>query len=309
MIDVRNLAKSYAGFPALKGITFRVERGEVVGFLGPNGAGKTTTLRILSGYMPATEGVVTVNGHDVILGSREVRRGTGYLPEDVPLYRDMTVNAFLRYMGGLKEIPREGLGREVDRVAALAGLEPVRSLLIAKCSKGFRQRTGLAQALLGDPPVLLLDEPTSGLDPNQAADVRDLIRDLSGEKTVLLSSHILSEVAQICTRVLIVHEGRLVASGTPGELAGRFGAAGRLHLRLKGEPAPGLLEGAPGVLRVDRGSEPGMVVLAVEEPDRAAPAVARALVDAGVELLELRQESADLETIFRAVTRGDDDDA
>ncbi len=307
MIDVHDLSKSYAGFPALKSISFRVERGEVVGFLGPNGAGKTTTLRILSGFMPASEGSVSVAGHDVVSGSREVRRATGYLPEDVPLYRDMTVTAFLRYMGGLKEISGRRLSGEVERVTELAGLEPVRERLISKCSKGYRQRTGLAQALLGDPPVLLLDEPTSGLDPNQVVEVRDLIRDLSGEKTVLLSSHILSEVAQICARVLIVDEGELVASGTPGELAGRFGGGGRLRLRLRKDPDPAVLTGIAGVLRAEREGEPGSWLLTVDDPDRTAPAVTRALVEAGAELLELRPGAADLESIFRAVTRGGGD--
>ena len=307
MIEVKNLTKSYANFPALRAISFRVERGEVVGFLGPNGAGKTTTLRILSGFMPATDGSVTVAGYDVVSHSREVRRHTGYLPEDVPLYRDLTVTAFLRYMGGLKEIPARRLGDEVDRVVAVAGLEPVRSRLISKCSKGFRQRTGLAQALLGDPPVLLLDEPTSGLDPNQVVEVRDLIRELSGEKTVLLSSHILSEVAQICARVLIVDEGRLVASGTPGELAARYGAAGRLRVRVRRDPEAGFWQAVPGVLAAERATEPGGWLLAVEDPERVAPAVTRALVEGGAELLELRPEAADLESIFRVVTRGDDD--
>lgn len=307
MIEVQSLSKSYANFPALRAISFRVERGEVVGFLGPNGAGKTTTLRILSGFMPATDGAVTVAGYDVVSHSREVRRHTGYLPEDVPLYRDLTVTAFLRYMGGLKEIPARRLAGEVDRVVAVAGLEPVRSRLISKCSKGFRQRTGLAQALLGDPPVLLLDEPTSGLDPNQVVEVRDLIRELSGEKTVLLSSHVLSEVAQICGRVLIVDEGRLVASGTPGELAARYGAAGRLRVRVRRDPEAFLWRAVPGVLGAERGAEPGLWLLAVEDPERVAPAVTRALVEAGAELLELRPEAADLESIFRVVTRGDGD--
>jgi ABC-2 type transport system ATP-binding protein len=228
MIAVRDLKKSYAAIPALEGITFEVPTGTVTGFLGPNGAGKTTTLRILSGYMPATEGMAEVAGFDVRSESREVRKRTGYLPEDVPLYRDLTVSGFLSYMAGLKDVPAGAVKTEVNRVVEKTGLESVRDRLIFKCSRGYRQRTGLAMALLGDPPVLLLDEPTSGLDPNQVVEVRELIRDLSGEKTVLLSSHILSEVAQICGHVLIIHRGHLGAAGAPSAPGDRArGAPGR----------------------------------------------------------------------------------
>lgn len=303
MISVEGLTKSYAAIRALKGISFEVAPGEVVGFLGPNGAGKTTTLRILSGFMPANEGVARVAGFDVFRQSREVRRRTGYLPEDVPLYRDMTVTEFLRYLGGLKDVPAARLSGEVDRVVGLTGLEPVRGLLLSKCSKGFRQRTGLAQALLGEPEVLLLDEPTSGLDPNQVVEVRDLIRHLSGEKTVLLSSHILSEVTQICSRVLIIHEGRLVASGTPSDLARRYGTGSRIRLRVRGRLDPARLGEVEGVVRVvDEG--PGKFRLDVSDGEGAAPRLAGVVLAAGAELLELRHETASLESIFRAATGG-----
>jgi ABC-2 type transport system ATP-binding protein len=301
VIHVENLVKYYAAFPALRDISFSVEPGEVVGFLGPNGAGKTTTLRILTGYMPATEGKIQVAGYDVVRNSRAVRRRVGYLPEDVPLYRDLTVESFLRYMAGLKEVPREEMPEEIERVVEVAGLAPVRRRLVAKCSKGFRQRTGLALSLLGDPPVLLLDEPTSGLDPNQVVEVRELIRRLSGEKTVLLSSHILSEVAQICSRVLIVNQGRLVASGDPPGLARRFGGRRRLVLRVAGKLDPARLEQCPGVLEVTE-REPGMFRLTVADADHTAPEAARIAVEAGAGLLELRQETVDLEAVFRAVT-------
>ncbi len=303
MISVEGLTKSYAAIRALKGISFEVAPGEVVGFLGPNGAGKTTTLRILSGFMPANEGVARVAGFDVFRESRKVRRRTGYLPEDVPLYRDMTVTEFLRYLGGLKDVPAGRLSGEVDRVVGLTGLEPVRGLLLSKCSKGFRQRTGLAQALLGEPEVLLLDEPTSGLDPNQVVEVRDLIRHLSGEKTVLLSSHILSEVTQICSRVLIIHDGRLVASGTPSDLARRYGTGSRILLRVRGRLDPARLGEVEGVVRVvDEG--PGEFRLDVSDGEGAAPRLAGVVLAAGVELLELRHETATLESIFRAATGG-----
>lgn len=303
MIRVQGLFKNYAAFPAVKGISFDVAAGEVVGFLGPNGAGKTTTLRILSGYMPASEGTVEVAGFDVTSASREVRRRTGYLPEDVPLYRDMHVEAYLRYIGGLKDLRGSQLSREVDRVVEATGLLPVRRRILSKCSKGYRQRTGLAQSLLGDPPVLLMDEPTSGLDPNQVVEVRDLIRRLSGEKTVLLSSHILSEVSQICGRVLIISGGELVGAGTPQDLAAGVEGSHRLTVRARGVD-PGLYAGVEGVLEVQPiAGDPEARRLGVREPETAA-AVARAVLAAGGDLIELRQEGADLEAVFRSLTGG-----
>ena len=307
MIRVERLSKNYASFPALRDVSFQVEPGEIVGFLGPNGAGKTTTLRILTGFMPATEGRAVVAGFDVSAESRAVRRHVGYLPEDVPLYRDMEVREFLRYLGALKEIPSRRLDAEVERVMGLTGLEPVKDLLLSKCSRGYRQRTGLALALLGDPPVLLLDEPTSGLDPNQVVEVRDLIRALAGEKTVLLSSHVLSEVAQICGRVFIVDRGRLVASGTPAELAHRFGTERRLLLRVAGGLDPAAVRGVPGVVRIEPAGEPGSFRIAVENPEESAPAVVEAVLATGARVVELRHEGLDLEAVFRAVTRGKND--
>jgi len=306
LIAVRDLWKRYAAFEALKGITFEVPEGMVTGFLGPNGAGKTTTLRILSGFMSSNEGSVRVAGYEVADHSREVRRRVGYLPEDVPLYRDLTVEGFLRYLAGLKEIPSRRIAAEVDRVVSRTGLEPVRRRLVGKCSRGYRQRTGLAMALLGDPPVLLLDEPTSGLDPNQVVEVRELIHDLSGEKTVLLSSHILSEVAQICGFVLIIHQGRMVASGSPRELAERFGTHTQLRLRLGSDLDRSLLASVPGVTGCERGTAPGSWLLGVEDADLTAVRVARAVQQAGVDLVELRHEASDLESVFRTVTRGGD---
>ena len=299
MIVFRDLKKSYANIPAVRGISFELAQGSVTGFLGPNGAGKTTTLRILSGFMPASSGSVEIAGFDVHNRSREVRRRIGYLPEDIPLYRDMTVRAFLEYMAGLKEVPRNQVKRETERVIEQTGLGPVRNLLISKCSRGYRQRTGLAMALLGDPEVLLLDEPTSGLDPNQVVEVRNLIRELSGKKTVLLSSHILSEVDQICTHVLIIHEGRLAASGTPAELIDRSEQGRRL--RLRGSIERSWLEGIRGVTRIE--NKDGTWVLDVEDPDLAAPEIAKAILEGGGGLIELAHESSDLESVFRDLTR------
>jgi len=302
LISVQDLHKSYAKVQAVRGISFEIEAGEVVGFLGPNGAGKTTTLRILTGYMPATEGSVSVAGHDVRRRSRQVREQVGYLPEDVPLYGDLTVVGFLGYLAGLKGVPGGRVGVEVDRVVELTGLESVRDRLVSKYSRGYRQRTGLAMALLGDPPVLLLDEPTSGLDPNQVVEVRELIRELSGEKTVLLSSHILSEVAQICRRVMIIHRGVLVAEGTPADLSGRYGHRNRLELRVGGTLDIAVLSGVLGVRSVESSPEGDWFFLGVDDADAVAPHVARAVIQGGAELLELRRQSSDLEAVFRAAT-------
>jgi gliding motility-associated transport system ATP-binding protein len=305
MIEVQGLEKSYARFPALKNISFTVPEGEVTGFLGPNGAGKTTTLRILSGFMPATAGTVKIDGFDVRDRSREVRRRVGYLPEDVPLYRDLSVQSFLAYMAGLKDVPRARIAREIERVMAATGLEPVANRLISKISRGYRQRTGLAMALLGDPPVLLLDEPTSGLDPNQVVEVRELIRTLSGQKTVLLSSHILSEVSQITTRVLIIHEGRLVASGTPRDLAGGMHLERRVRLRVRQGLTAALWSDLPGARVLDHQNGQS-ALLELADPERDLPVLARRVVTAGLDLLDLHEEISDLETIFRTATGAHD---
>jgi ABC-2 type transport system ATP-binding protein len=211
MIEVSNLVKRYHRLVAVDGISFKVGKGEVLGFLGPNGAGKTTTMRILTGALPATSGKVTVAEYDVFEQPLQVKKRVGYLAEVPPLYEDMDTGSFLRFVGRLKGVSRKKLGEEVDRVLATCGLEEVRSRRIGNLSKGYRQRTGVAQALLSDPEVLILDEPTIGLDPNQIVEVRGLIRKLSENHTVILSTHILPEVTQICSRVAIIHRGRIVA--------------------------------------------------------------------------------------------------
>jgi ABC-2 type transport system ATP-binding protein len=211
MIEVHNLVKRYGAQRAVDGISFSVAKGEVLGFLGPNGAGKTTTMRILTGALPATEGRVSVAGLDVFDQPMRVKRKVGYLPEVPPLYEELDVLAYLRFVARLKGLPGKRVKSEVERVVQTCGLGEVRGRLIANLSKGFRQRVGLAQALLADPEVLILDEPTIGLDPNQIAEIRGLIRRLAENHTVVLSTHILPEVIQVCQRVLIVHRGRIVA--------------------------------------------------------------------------------------------------
>jgi ABC-2 type transport system ATP-binding protein len=218
MIEVFGLVKRYHRLVAVDGISFKVDRGEVLGFLGPNGAGKTTTMRILTGALPATSGRVNVAGYDVFEQPLQVKRRVGYLAEVPPLYEDMDTSSFLRFVGRLKAVPRRQLGDEVHRALETCGLEEVRSRRIGNLSKGFRQRIGVAQALLGDPEVLILDEPTIGLDPNQIVEVRGLIRKLSKNHTVVLSTHILPEVTQICSRVVIIHRGKIVADDSLNNL-------------------------------------------------------------------------------------------
>ena len=305
MIQVNDLVKRYAAFEAVKSISFQIEAGEVVGFLGPNGAGKTTTLRILSGFMPASSGVVRVAGHDVNDASRDVRRNIGYLPEDVPLYRDMTVTDSLFYMARLKELPQRQIRAEVNRLIEAVGLGPVQKKLIGRCSKGFRQRTGLAQAMIGSPPVLLLDEPTTGLDPNQVVEVRRLIKDLKGAQTVLLSSHLLAEVSQMAERVLIINQGTLVGEGTAEELAGT-GATNELMVRTRGTVAAAHFEQVDGVQGVTIQAG-GVFRLAVADVETTAPRVAAMVVRQGSELLELREQKVDLESVFRKLTLGIED--
>jgi ABC-2 type transport system ATP-binding protein len=214
VIEVEALSKQYGSRLAVDDVSFRVEAGEIVGFLGPNGAGKTTTLRILTGYLAPTSGRIRIDGIDAVGHSIEARKRLGYLPEGVPLYREMRVYEYLRHRGALKGVPN--LAEAMDRSLALAGVADARARIIGQLSKGYRQRVGLAEALIADPPILILDEPTSGLDPNQVRQFRELVRSFRGKKTVLLSTHILSEVEAVCDRVLIIREGQKVADLAPG---------------------------------------------------------------------------------------------
>src|SRR5882672_6203099 len=218
MIEVRNLTKRYGDMIAIRDITFSVAKGEILGFLGPNGAGKTTTMRILTGFMPASSGTITVDGFDVFDQSFEVRKRIGYLPENPPLYLDMTVDSYLAFVARIKGVTRATLADATDRVLETCGLTDVRERLTGHLSKGFRQRVGLAQALIHDPPVLVLDEPTIGLDPRQIIEIRSLIRELAGERTVILSTHILPEVAQLCEKVVIINDGRIAVEALLPEL-------------------------------------------------------------------------------------------
>ena len=302
MIDVERLVKEYGTRRAIDGLTFHARRGEIVGFLGPNGAGKTTTMRILTGYMPPTEGRAAIAGFDVVADSLEVRRRVGYLPETVPLYPDMSVWDYLEFMGRLRRVP--DLETRLETVLEQVGMEERAESYIGALSKGMRQRVGLAQALLHEPEVLILDEPTIGLDPAQVVEVRGLIREIGREHTVLLSTHILSEAQQLCDRVLIINRGRIVAEDTPEGLQTRLQGGRQILVRVANPnadllPAVSALEGVlrvlpeeDGALRVD--ARPGVDV---------RPALAQTLVQNGYDLLELRQAGMSLEEIFLELTQ------
>jgi ABC-2 type transport system ATP-binding protein len=218
MIEVRELTKRYGDLVAVDRVSFTARKGEVVGFLGPNGAGKTTTMRIITGFLPATQGTVKVEDFDIFDDSHEVRKRIGYLPENPPLYGDMTVTSYLQFVGRIKGIPRAALDGAVDRALQRCGLTDVTRRVLGHLSKGYRQRVGLAQAIIHEPSVLVLDEPTIGLDPRQIVDIRALVRELAGERTVILSTHILQEVVQICQKVVIINEGRVVVEDQIGNL-------------------------------------------------------------------------------------------
>jgi ABC-2 type transport system ATP-binding protein len=218
MVEVSGLTKYYGDFRAIQDVSFTAQRGEILGFLGPNGSGKTTTMRIITGFMPATEGTATVEGFDVFKESHEVRRRIGYLPENPPLYQDMTVISYLRFVGRIKGVARKKIAGALEEVLERCSLTEVASRLVSHLSKGYRQRVGLAQALIHNPPVLILDEPTLGLDPKQIIEIRALIKGLSGDRTVILSTHILPEVSQICNKVVIINEGRVVVEKNLKEL-------------------------------------------------------------------------------------------
>ena len=234
MIEVQNIFKRYGATVAVNDISFRVQKGEILGLLGPNGAGKSTTIKILTGYIVADSGKVTVGGHDVLEHSLEVRRQIGYLPENTQLYGDMRVLDFLRFMARARQVPAAEQGARIEHVVKLTGIDRMRMKNIGHLSKGYRQRVGLAQALLHDPPILIMDEPTSGLDPHQIIEIRDRIRELSESKVVIFSSHILQEISAICTRIIIIKEGRIIADGTPHDLQEQVTGGHLYHARIQG---------------------------------------------------------------------------
>jgi len=300
MIRVNGLTKDYGARRAIDGLTFEAEQGEILGFLGPNGAGKTTTMRILTGYMPPSEGSATVAGYDVVNDSLEVRRRVGYLPETVPLYTDMAVFDYLKFMADLRHLPNAE--DRVYETLEMVGLEDRANSLIANLSKGMRQRVGLAQALLHRPAVLILDEPTIGLDPAQVVEVRNLIREIGKERTVLLSTHILSEAQQLCDRVLIIDKGKIIAEDTPDNLQARLMGAERVILRVAGEmdDLPAMLQKINGIQSVE--VKDGTIEFQYAPGQDVRPEVARTVIAAGYDLLEMRPVGMSLEEIFLELT-------
>lgn len=302
MIQVEGLTKDYGLRRAIEGLSFHAEKGEILGFLGPNGAGKTTTMRILTGYMPPTSGKAQVAGFDVVEQSIEVRKRVGYVPETVPLYPDMTVFEYLKFMADLRKLP--DAEDRVDEVLKVVHMVDRADGYISNLSKGMRQRVGLGQALLHQPEVLILDEPTIGLDPAQIRDVRTLIQNLGKERTVLLSTHILSEAQQVCDRVLIINKGRIVAEDTPQKLQSRLAGVQRVMLIVRGDDDGlyDLLNQVPGVSGVSQEGDQAFEFEAHPGQD-ARPEVARRVVSAGYDLLEMRPVGMSLEEIFLELTR------
>lgn len=309
MIEVEDLRKNYGAFRALRGVDFTVDKGEILGFLGPNGAGKTTTMKILTGFLNPTAGKAVVAGHNVLEDSVEVRRRIGYLPENTPLYEDMTVREYLRFCGRLRRMGGPRLNERIDDVVGLTALEPKFRAPIKTLSKGYRQRVGIAQALLHEPEILILDEPTVGLDPNQVVDVRGLIREVGESRTVILCSHILSEVEATCGRVVIINVGKIVADGTPEELKQEVSDRTWFDVRAKGDSstvttAVGNVSGVAGATAT--GEALGVTTVRFEsarpEGDMG-PAITSALSGAGLELVSITPRRASLEDVFRGLTQ------
>jgi ABC-2 type transport system ATP-binding protein len=312
MIKVENLTKRYAGVKALSDLSFEVQRGEIVGFLGPNGAGKSTTMRILTGFIPASSGRVQVAGCDVFEDSLEVRRHIGYMPENNPLYVDMRVNEYLKFRARLKGVPRSERRDRLDEVLKLCGLTEVSRRVIGQLSKGFRQRVGLADALLAEPDLLILDEPTIGLDPVQIRQVRQLIKDLGKRHTILLSSHILPEVEMTCNRVIIIHHGKILASDTPENLVKTINAGGLItaEVRGPGSDVQAKMRTIEGVESVEcQMGEDGIVRVTAQPKAGNDPreAIYKIVAANGWTLRELSRSRTTLEDIFVQVTRDEDE--
>ena len=311
MIQVEGLSKRYARHVAVNNISFGVEKGDVVGFLGPNGAGKTTTMRILTCFMPPTEGKATVGGFDVFEQPFEVKKRIGYLPEAPPVYPEMSVRDYLSFVAGIKNVPSADVKRRTDEAMERCAVADVKDKLIGKLSKGYRQRVGLAQAIIHNPDVLILDEPTSGLDPKQIIETRELIKGLAGDHTIILSTHILPEVEAICQKVIIIDKGRLVATDSVERLRNRTGGGGVIRVQVDtAGTADALavrqrLEQVSGVSKViDKVTTPDMLVFEVDSlPGQSARAdVARAVVHAGWNLIEMRSVTQSLEDVFLELT-------
>ncbi len=310
MIKVENLTKRYAGQAAIRDLNFEVGKGEVMGFLGPNGAGKTTTMRILAGFMPATSGRASIAGFDIFEQSLQARTRLGYMPENVPLYSDMRVTEYLEYRAALKGVPHRRIAERVGDVKELCGVKDVERKIIGALSKGYRQRVGLADALLHEPDLLILDEPTIGLDPNQIRQVRELIKNLGRQNTILLSTHILPEVEMTCSRVIIIHKGRIEACDTPENLLGKLRQAGGVVLEAKVEKDNGAEElkkiSAVRDVTTDVDGEWNVFSLRVESGADVREEVFRLATARHWTVRELTQRRATLEDVFVEITHADE---
>lgn len=314
MIRVEHLSKAFGLKLAVNDVSFAVERGEVLGFLGPNGAGKSTTMRMVTGFIPPTAGRITVGGYDVLEDPIPAKRMIGYLPENAPGYADMTVQGFLRFAAELRGLHGEARKRAVDRAVELCFLENVIYQSIDTLSKGYKHRTCLAQSLIHDPPILIMDEPTDGLDPNQKHEVRNLIKRMGQDKAIIFSTHILEEVEAVCSRVIIIDRGRIVANGTPTELKARSETSGAVHMRVKNVPAAALKERlaqVPGAARTEILSEDdGTVELRVYPSGSAARGVltrdvAELAAQQRWQVAEIHTEEGRLDEVFRSITLPD----
>ena len=315
MIQVSHLTKRYGSRTAVDDVSFTVESGAVYGLLGPNGAGKTTTMNILTGCLAATEGQVTIDGYDIFEQPLQAKARVGYLPEQPPLYGGMTVGEYLSFVARAKGVKGGALDGQLEHAMAVTGTADVEGRLIRNLSKGFRQRVGVAQAILGEPATVILDEPTVGLDPLQIVEIRQLIRALGKEHTVILSSHILSEVQTVCDRILMIHQGRLVASGTPAELEKQFAGKATYHITAKAGPldVQEALEQTPGVLEVTvRAAGDGRTeaeAAVSDAGDGMDERISFALSDRRIPVLRLEREQANLEDVFLALAREDENRA
>jgi len=303
-ITVSNLTKEYGSQKAVDDISFHIKTGEILGFLGPNGAGKSTTMKIITCFISPTSGTVELDGYNIKKDAENVRRRIGYLPENNPLYTDMTIVDYLQLAAALHKVPKPEIPKRVRNMIDVCGLGPERYKYIHELSKGFRQRVGLAQALIHDPEVLILDEPTTGLDPNQIVEIRSLIKEIGKEKTVMLSSHILKEVEATCDRILIINKGKLVADGSTEELKSRSETAGRILVQIQGE---GVKEGLQSLATVDEvlpaenGQKDAWTVSSRSGPD-AQKAIFRLCVEKDWVLLQLTPQEFSLEDVFRQLT-------
>jgi ABC-2 type transport system ATP-binding protein len=309
-IEVSRLVKTYAGVTAVSDLSFTVARGEILGFLGPNGAGKSTTMRILTGYLPATSGRVNICGIPVATQPDAAKRKVGYMPENNPLPEDMRVSEYMYFRGRLKEVGRRKLGPRIDEVLELCDLKRVRHKIIGQLSKGYRQRVGIAEAILAEPPVIIMDEPTIGLDPHQILIVRDLIASLRGRMTVIISSHILPEIEMTCDRVLIINQGRVVAQGTPADLRREILGHSTYRMEIAGDIAalPQVLTTVEPTLQISSQDEPGAdgfraLTLATERDDELGESLLRELLAQNFRVRALNRSQPTLEDVFLAATR------